>query len=60
LEGINYKDMNFPITEKLCNDEAVWLKQNHLLGTDEDTQDIINAFVKVTNAMKETPNLFLK
>ena len=60
LEGINYKDMNFPVTEKLCNDEAVWLKQNHLLGTDEDTQDIINAFVKVINAMKETPNLFLK
>ena len=60
LEGINYKDMNFPITEKLCTEEAVWLKQNHLLGTDEDTQDIINAFVKVTNAMKNDPKLFLK
>lgn len=60
LEGINYKDMNFPMTEKLCTEEAVWLKQNHLLGTNADTQDIISAFVKVTNAMKNYPELFLK
>jgi len=59
LEGINYKDMNFPITEKLCTEEAVWLKQNHLLGTIEDTDDIIAAFKKVTTAMKEEPNLFI-
>jgi dTDP-4-amino-4,6-dideoxygalactose transaminase len=60
LEGINYKDMNFPATEKLCMEEAVWLKQNHLLGTKEDTDDIIMAFKKVTTAMKEEPNQFLK
>jgi dTDP-4-amino-4,6-dideoxygalactose transaminase len=60
LEGINYKDMNFPITEKLCTEEAVWLKQNHLLGTKEDTNDIIMAFKKVTIAMKEEPDQFLK
>jgi dTDP-4-amino-4,6-dideoxygalactose transaminase len=59
LEGIDYKEMNFPITEKLCTEEAVWLKQNHLLGTQEDTNDIIMAFKKVTTAMKEEPNLFL-
>ena len=59
LEGINYKDMNFPITEKLCTEEAVWLKQNHLLGTKDDTDDIIVAFKKVITAMKEEPNLFL-
>ena len=58
LEGINYKDMNFPVTEKLCTEEAVWLKQNHLLGTKDDTNDIIMAFKKVTTAMKEEPNLF--
>ena len=60
LEGINYKDMNFPVTEKLCTEEAVWLKQNHLLGTKEDTDDIIMAFKKVTTAMKEEPDQFLK
>ncbi len=60
LAGINYKDMDFPITEKLCTEEAVWLKQNHLLGTKDDTNDIIMAFKKVTTTMKEEPNLFLK
>ena len=60
LEGINYKDMNFPVTEKLCTEEAVWLKQNHLLGTIDDINDIIMAFSKVTTAMKEEPNLFFK
>jgi dTDP-4-amino-4,6-dideoxygalactose transaminase len=60
LAGINYKDMNFPVTEKLCTEEAVWLRQNHLLGTKEDINDIIRAFYKVTTAMKEEPNLFSK
>lgn len=58
LEGINYKDMNYPVTEKLCTEEAVWLKQNHLLGNDDDVQDIIDAFIKVTTVMKENPELF--
>ncbi len=60
LEGINYKDMNFPVTEKLCTEEAVWLKQNHLLGTKDDINDIIMAFKKVTTAMKNDLELFLK
>ena len=60
LAGINYKDMNFPVTEKLCTEEAVWLRQNHLLGTKDDINDIIMAFNKVTTVMKEEPNLFLK
>ncbi len=58
LEGINYKDMNFSATEKLCTEEAVWLKQHHLLGTKEDTDDIIKAFKKVTTVMKEEPDQF--
>ena len=60
LAGINYKDMNFPVTEKLCTEEAVWLRQNHLLGTKDDINDIIMAFDKVTSVMKEEPNLFSK
>jgi len=58
LEAINYKDMNFPVTEKLCTEEAVWLKQNHLLGSAQDSQDIIDAFEKVIMAMKTEPELF--
>ena len=58
LAGINYKDMNFPVTEKLCIEEAVWLRQNHLLGTKNDINDIIMAFNKVTKVMTKEPNLF--
>ncbi len=58
LEGINYKDMNYPVTEKLCTEEAVWLRQTHLLGDEQDIQDIIDAFVKVTTVLKEQPKLF--
>lgn len=58
LEGINYKNMNYPVTEKLCTEEAVWLRQTHLLGDDKDIQDIVDAFVKVTTVLKEQPELF--
>lgn len=58
LDGINYKDMNFPVTERLCTEEAVWLRQTHLLGNDDDIKDIINAFVKVTTVITQNPELF--
>ena len=59
LEGIDYKNMSFPYTERLSEKESIWLKQNYLLGTPQDTQDVINAFEKVTVEMKSNPNLFL-
>ncbi len=58
LQNVNYREMYFPNTERLANEEAVWLKQNHLLGTEADIQDIVDAFVKVTTAMREQPALF--
>ena len=59
LEGIDYKNMSFPYTERFSEKESVWLKQNYLLGTPQDTQDVINAFEKVTSEMKKNPKLFL-
>ena len=59
LEGVDFKNMSVPHTEKLSELESVWLRQNYLLGTPQDTQDIVNAFEKVTIQMKKTPNLFL-
>ena len=50
--------MKMPVTERLADKEAVWLKQNHLLGDENDTQDIIDAFEKVTTALKNEPELF--
>ena len=37
----------------------MWLKQNHLIGSQEDTQDVIDAFEKVVTAMQKDPKLFL-
>lgn len=59
LKGVDFKNMSFPHTERFSEKESVWLKQNYLLGTPQDTQDIITAFDKVTTEMKKNPNLFL-
>ena len=58
LEDYDFASMEMPVTERLADKEAVWLKQNHLLGDDNDTQDIIDAFEKVTTSLKNKPELF--
>lgn len=58
LKNYEFDSMQMPVTERLADKEAVWLKQNHLLGDDNDTQDIIDAFEKVTTALKNKPELF--
>ena len=59
LEGINYNEVKHINTENFSEREAVWLKQNHLIGSQEDTQDVIDAFEKVVTAMQKDPKLFL-
>lgn len=40
-----------PLNEKLCNEQAVWIPQNVLLGTKTDMENIANAIEKInTNA----------
>ena len=60
LKDRDYGSLSMPNTELIADEQAVWLKQNHLLGSEEDTKDIINAFEKVTDAMNKEPDLFLK
>ncbi|NKB71797.1 MAG: aminotransferase class I/II-fold pyridoxal phosphate-dependent enzyme [Candidatus Latescibacteria bacterium] len=36
-----------PHTERICDEEAVWLTQNMLLGTTSDTADIATAIAKI-------------
>ena len=59
LEGIKYKDLHHTNTEIFAEKEAVWLRQNHLIGSEDDTNDIINAFEKVVSAIKKDPKKFL-
>ena len=42
-----------PETEKACNDEAIWLTQNVLLGTESDMQDIVDSFAKIKENIEE-------
>lgn len=58
LKNYNYTDLKLPVTETTAEHEVVWLKQNHLLGSESDIQDIINAFEKVTSWFKTKPELF--
>lgn len=51
LRGRKFQDLYFPVTERISNEEAVWLKQNCLLGTRDDTMDIVKAIRKVTESV---------
>jgi len=59
LKGRDYSSLFLENTETFSEKEAVWLKQNHLLGDEDDIQDIKNAFEKATEAMKQNPKPFL-
>ena len=58
LENIEYNGLFHESTEAFAQEQAVWLRQNHLIGTDNDLEDIINAFEKVTTAMCKSPDKF--
>jgi len=47
IEGINYREMHLPVTERAGNEEAVWITQPALLGTEKDVEDIVKAVAKV-------------
>ncbi len=42
-----YQDIFLPNTEKACKEEAVWLPQRLLLGTENDMQDVVRAIEKI-------------
>ena len=58
IKNINYSNISCPVTEQIADYQSVWLTQNHLLGDESDIQDIINAFEKVTMALKNHPEKF--
>jgi dTDP-4-amino-4,6-dideoxygalactose transaminase len=53
LEGRQYDDMYLPVCEKACNEEAIWLAQSVLLGTESDMEDIVRAIAKVQQNIGE-------
>jgi len=49
-QEIDYTNVYCPETEKACYNEAVWIFQNTMLGTEEDMNKIAEAIIKIQNA----------
>ena len=50
---MDYGAVACPVTERACDDEAVWFKQSVLLGTEEDMDDIVEAIQKISENVCE-------
>ena len=44
---IDYRAARVPNCDRLCREQAIWLGQNLLLGSDDDVDDIARAFEKI-------------
>ena len=51
----DYGSVTCPVTEYLCDHEALWLRQNVLLGERRDMDDIVAAMDKVQRHLEEVP-----
>lgn len=57
LDINKYNEQNkCPVNDRLCNDEAVWLSQNMLLGSKTDMDDIYRAVEKIHRNAQEIIN----
>ncbi len=50
---VDYAGLNLSVVEKLCSEEAVWLRHSMFLGTREDMDDIAKAMEKILDNVKE-------
>ncbi|MDH3598966.1 MAG: DegT/DnrJ/EryC1/StrS family aminotransferase [Candidatus Tectomicrobia bacterium] len=46
-EPPDYSAVALPVTDRACSDEAVWIRQNMLLGERQDMDDIAEAILKI-------------
>lgn len=53
IEGRNYNDLALPVCENACDEEAVWLAQSVLLGTESDMEDLVHAIAKIQKHLHE-------
>ena len=51
----DYASVSCPVTEHLCDHEAMWLRQNVLLGERRDMDDIVAAMQKIQRHLNEVP-----
>ena len=51
----DYASVSCPVTEHLCDHEAMWLRQNVLLGERRDMDDVVAAMQKIQRHLDEVP-----
>ena len=50
-EEVDYTKVRCPVAEKACDEEAVWILQHAMLGTEEDMELFAKAIRKIQNAV---------
>jgi len=50
---LDYNRASCPVAERMCADEAGWLYQSVLLGTQADMDDVVRAFTKIYECRAE-------
>jgi len=53
-------DIHCPVTEKACNEQAVWIPQPVLLGTKKDMNNIVEAIQKIHRCGEELNKMYHK
>ena len=48
-KGVDYRDVDCPVCEAVCND-AAWIQQNALLGSDEQIEALCGGLRKVLDS----------
>jgi dTDP-4-amino-4,6-dideoxygalactose transaminase len=51
----DYRQVALPATDRACDDEAIWIRQNMLLGARQDMDDIVEAILKIQRYRDELP-----
>lgn len=54
LAGRDFSGVTLPVTERVASKEAIWMRQNCLLGSEKDTMDIVEAVKKVAGYYQST------
>jgi len=53
IEGINYRELHLPVAERASDEEAVWIPQAALIGTEKEAEDIVKAVAKIQTHLGE-------
>jgi dTDP-4-amino-4,6-dideoxygalactose transaminase len=49
----DYRQVHCPVTDRVCDTEAVWVRQSMLLGERQDMDDIVTAMAKIQSHSDE-------